>query len=120
MADTIRSTRDIISDSRVVKFRQSLNLFSKNWTRVKIYDPKVRKFVPIDMELTKKTITKKYGFCMLIYQVRSLFIKKKDSNGRPMWSATEVSKGRVTYSGTEYGTYDFSCIRQRHDISGVM
>ena len=119
MTNVKNTTREIIKNSRVVKFRQSLNLFSKNWTVVKIYDPNIRKFVPVDMDLTKKAITKKYGYCMLIYQVMRLFKNKRDIYERPMWKVTEVVKGRTRFSGNEYSTFEFTCTRCKHDISGV-
>ena len=120
MNKTTRTTKDIVRDSRVVRFRQSLNLFSKNWTRVSIYDPTMKKWVKVDRQLLLKIVNKKYGYCMAIYRAMRLFEAKKDMYKRPMWKVSGVSKSRSTFGNNTYSVFEFTCTRQKHDISGVM
>jgi hypothetical protein len=115
--------RDLITENlsagNIIVFRQSLNLFSKNWGVVK-YNVAENAWPKLDYPTMKLIVNKMDGYKFAIHNLRWLIDKIMGEKGRPVWTTSKVGKQRITISGFEYSVFKLVCHRIKYDISGVV
>jgi len=108
--------KNLLNKVGTIEFRQTLNMFSKNWSTPKKLTED-GKWITIDN--LDRVVDKKHGYGMAIWRLERAMAKVMDSENRYIWRCTKVTKSRKTVGKNEYGIYHFICNRRKYDISGA-
>ena len=111
--------KNLATTQNVVRFRQSWNLWTKNWTVPK-RENNEGKWEGVSYESLKPIVTKVDGFAFAIYRMQKVMNKIKDSHGRPVWKVNKMSRSYSTWNGMRYQVFQFDCHRIAHGIIGGM
>ena len=112
--------RNMVELQNVVRYYQSWNLWSKNWTIPKKHDERDGKWKPISTLNLNAVVTKKDGFAFAIYRMHKIMTNIKDDHFRPVWRVNPISKYNTVWNGKTYVVFRFDCHRIFHGIVGGM
>jgi hypothetical protein len=105
----------IVNLPQVAEFRQTLNVYTKQWTIPKRRVTRAGKDVWRNIDNVDSVITKSRGIECALWRLRWKILTKKDENKKQKWNCTEIIKAKRGI----YSVFYFKCTRMHHSISGV-
>ena len=100
---------------QVAEFRQTLNVYTKQWSMPKRLVTREGKHVWRNIINMDSVITKQQGIACALWRLRSKILKEKDRNNNQRWSCTKILKIKKGV----YSVFYFRCTVKHHSISGV-
>jgi len=111
--------KNLAMTQNVVTFRQTWNLWSKNWQIPKRLGDD-GKWYPINRKNLNVIVTKQQGYAFALWRMQKVMAKIRDEHNLAVWKVSGISKERVTWNGLPYSIFQFSCHRIAHGIIGGM
>lgn len=105
----------VVNLPQAAEFRQTLNVYTKQWTIPKRRVTRDGKNVWRNIDNLDSVVTRSRGIECALWRLRWKILKEKDGTGKLKWKCTEIVK-------VKKGVYDvfyFKCTRMHHSISGV-
>ena len=100
---------------RTAEFRQTFNVYTKQWTIPKRLVIKDGKKVWRNITNVDSVITRSKGIAFALWRLQRNLLKEKDEDNKQKWNCTEVFKIKRGV----YSVFYFKCSRMHHSISGV-
>jgi len=105
----------VVNLPQVGEFRQTLNVYTKQWTIPKRRVVREGKNVWRNIINVDSVITKSKGIECALWRLRAKILKEMDENNKQKWNCTEVLKVKKGV----YSVFYFKCTRMHHSIQGV-
>lgn len=100
---------------QVGEFRQTLNVYTKQWTIPKRRVVREGRNVWRNIINVDSVITKSRGIECALWRLRAKILKEMDENHKQKWNCTEILKVKKGV----YSIFYFKCTRMHHSIQGV-